>query len=186
MLLAEARDDLRARRGLVPQDPMPDRPLERLHDLEEESVGIQGEGLIQADAHHLPVPGGRVLAGGAFDRPSVRRARVRPGGDPLDAREQAETERLQRRRVDAADGPRRVPQGVGTLVCIGRGVRRAAHAPGIAHDDQHPRHEGFEAKRHRLAHAPIPSCLQSMQSIAHGSASRRSGAISRPHRSHRP
>jgi hypothetical protein len=63
VLLAELLDDLRPRRGDVPEHPPADRPLERLDDLRREPFGVQGERTVEPDPHHLPVPRGGVLAG---------------------------------------------------------------------------------------------------------------------------
>ena len=63
VLFAELLDDLRSRRGDVPEHPPADRPLEPLDDLRREPFGVQRERTVEPDAHHLPVPRGRVLAG---------------------------------------------------------------------------------------------------------------------------
>ena len=48
--------------ALLPSVVAPDAPLELVHDLGRKSVGIEGKGLVEKDARHLPVSGGRVLA----------------------------------------------------------------------------------------------------------------------------
>ncbi len=85
VLRAQPRDDLGPRGRHVPEGGQPHGRLERLHDLGREPVGVERERFVEPDPHHLPVPGGRVLArrafgGAAVARPGVggRRRRPRP------------------------------------------------------------------------------------------------------------
>ena len=81
--------------------------------------------------------------------------------------------------MEAADRARRVAERVGPFVPVRGGVGGVAHPPRIADHDEDPGHRG-------AAQPDTTFCLQSMHSIAHGSASSRSGPIGFPHRSHVP
>ena len=83
VLLAQFLDDLGAGGGLVAERAAADAALEFVHDLGREAVRIERKRLVQMDADHFPVAGGRVLAGrrqraaavGAGGRAGRRRCR---------------------------------------------------------------------------------------------------------------
>ena len=86
--------------GSLPRMRPPDGSLERLHDLRREPVRVQREWLVEPDAHHLPVPGRRVLPRGTLRRAAVSGSRLGSGRHPFDAREQPQTERLEHGHVE--------------------------------------------------------------------------------------
>jgi hypothetical protein len=121
MLLAQLLDDLRSRRGLVPEDPAAGLVHERVDHLEGEAVRVRGQRLRGDDAHQLPVPGRRVLALRALEQPPGDRGRPGLGRATLEGLDVSEPECLEVGQVEPADGARDVAQGVGALVAeLGR------------------------------------------------------------------
>ena len=100
MLLAQLLDNLGPGRRRVAEHRAPDRLLERLDDLRREALRIQGEGSLQDDAAHLPMPRGRVLARRALGEPAVGGPRRGLRRHALDRGEQAEAQPLEVRGVD--------------------------------------------------------------------------------------
>ena len=117
--------------GTLPRIAASDRRLERLDDLGREPVGIQRERLVEPDPHHLPVPGGGVLAGrharwrGRAPEPGRRR-----GATPSIVGEVPEPERL-RGSARAARRPARavLAEGVGAVVAVRRRHRARRRRP---------------------------------------------------------
>ena len=140
VLLAELLDDLRPARRDVAEHAAPGLVHERVDHLVGEPVRVGRHRLRGQDPHQLPVAGRRVLAARALDEPARdrRRARLRRAAEQrLDV---AEPERLERRQVEAADGPREVAERVRALVAeVGR-VRQLAGPDGIEHDHAGPGH----------------------------------------------
>ena len=128
-------DDPRARGRPVAEHAAADGRLERLDDLRRKAVRVGRERLLEDDAHHLPVAGGRVLAGAALEQATVGRL---GGAAPPGA-----GRRPRRGRAPpgwAARTPRfeDVPQRVRPLVAVGGRVRQLAGAAAVqhAHEDR--------------------------------------------------
>jgi hypothetical protein len=134
VLLAQLLDDLRPRGGLVPQHAAPGPVHERVDHFEREAVAVRRQCLRRDDPHHLPVARGRVLALRALHEPAGDRGRSGLRRAPFQRLDVAETERLEIREVEPADGARDVPQCVGAFVAeLGR-VGKLSRANRVQHD----------------------------------------------------
>src|SRR5207244_880329 len=80
---------------------------------------------------------------------------------PLQRLDVAETERLERRQVETADGPGDVAEGVRALVAEVGCIRQLARTDGVQNDDARARHyrglsysrgNGARTRRHRGLH----------------------------------
>ena len=134
VLVAELLDDARARGRPVAEDPPADRRLERLDDLRREPVRVGRERPLEHHPHHLPVAGGRVLAGAALDQAAVGRLPARRSERQPDDLAQAERGEVGQRHVHALE---HVPQRVRALVPVRGGVGQRAGAAAVQHAHEH-------------------------------------------------
>ena len=143
MLFPQLLDDLRARRGLVPQHATAGRVHEGVDHIVWEAMEVGGKRLGGDDPHVLPVAGRRVLALRPFHQPARNRRGARLGRAAFERFDVAETERLEARKIEPTDRSRDVAQRVRALVTVLRGVRQLAGADGIEHDDAGPGHRAI-------------------------------------------
>ena len=151
MLLAELLDDVRPRRGLVPEHAAPGPVHERVDHVVGEAVRIGRERLRRQDAHQLPVAGGRVLALRALGQPAGDGGCARLRRTALERLDVAETERLETRKVEPADRARHVAERVGTLVAVVFGVGHSPRSHGVQHDDARAGHAAILSRWIRLS-----------------------------------
>ena len=113
--------------------------LEPLDHVRREALRIGGKRVLRHHAHHLPVPGGGLLAGTERMQPPVDH-RIGRRGHALDRDDRAEPEPPERRQIEPADALGEVAEGVRTGVSVGVGVRQSADSAGIHHDHGRTRH----------------------------------------------
>ena len=178
VLLAELRDDLGARRGDVAEDPAPDRLLERLRRSRAGTrPGTAGT------ARRAGSPSSPSARSSCPCRPSARwpgRVRMPVVGarrDPFDRREVPSPS-------DARFGACRPPTARDVLPSVSAPASPYAAASGASPTPHESQTTRSTLGTNAVAHRRHRFCLQSMQSSAHGRASRRSGSIGLPHRSH--
>ena len=155
MLLAELLDDVRARRGLVPEHAAAGLVHERVDHVVREAVRIGRHRGRRDDAHQLPVAGRRVLALRPLEQPAGDRGSARLRRAALELHHVAEAERLQCGQVETSDGAGHVAERVRSLISeIGR-IGQLSRADGIEHDYARPRHVAIVRRaRGKSAHHP--------------------------------
>ena len=137
-------DRAQALRRRVAQHTAPRGLREPVDHLGREPVRVRGPSRGRGP-HQLPVPGGRVLARPARPQPPVDRRMLRRG-HALDGRHVPQSEPLERRDPEPADGLGHVGERVrpGVAVPVRVGKRAAAH--GVEHDHEgSPPHARFLA-----------------------------------------
>ncbi len=133
VLLAEFRDDLRARRGLITERRAAGPAFELRHHVGREAVGVQREWLIEMDADHLPVTGSGVFARRGERTASMGHRRGN-GRDAVERADIAESECGEVRHVEAAQaGDIAESVGAGRVVEL-RGIGHGARADAIEDD----------------------------------------------------
>jgi len=113
VLFPQVSDDVGSRGRIVAQDAHAEGLLEGCDQIGGETIRIGWEGAIHQDAHHLPVPGHRVLAAhGAFLQATEGTDRVDAGPCPLQVQGIPQTQPAQGGNLQAADGSSDVDQRV--------------------------------------------------------------------------
>ena len=139
VLVAELGDDLRARGGLVAQDAGDPGPAARTRRSARtgKPSGKRANGLLQDDAHQLPVAGDGVLAA-ATARPCAPRrpAAPAPAATPWTGTMFPRPSFARLGRCSPPQPLGDVGQGVGPLVAVGGGVGQAADADGVQDDQE--------------------------------------------------
>src|ERR1051325_1448536 len=132
MLFAELVEDDGAGGGLVAQGFAADAALVLADDLGRKAVRIGAEGIGDDEAHHLPMPGDRVLAVADLAHAAVgRRRRVTRGR----LRQRVQQAKARQGRQNGMVRLQDVAEGVGALVAeVGR-VGELTDAEGVADDD---------------------------------------------------
>ena len=92
--------------------------------------------MVHRETGQLPVAGRAVLAGGAFDQPSVRRAGIGAGPDAGHVREEAQPHGLQMGHAEAGGRAGAVAEGIRSFVAEPLRVGGLPHSQRVAHDHQ--------------------------------------------------
>ena len=139
--------------ALLPSDDASDAALEFLHHLGRKSVRVQRKRLVEVNADHLPVPGGRVFAGRGQRAASVRAGGSSAGAIPASGLMLPSPSRARfgsfRPRM-----PRDIAQRVAAgQVAVGSGVRHCADSYAIENDPDDSAKHKFEGNtRSRWRH----------------------------------
>ena len=136
VLFSELRDDLRARRRLVPQPTPPGPSRELVQELSWEPLRVGPERLGQEHAADLPMPGGRVLTLRRRKGDTVCRRRPYPGRQPGDAPTHSQSQPLQVRQPQPPHPPRNIAERVRARIAVGRLVGTRADPEPVEHDDR--------------------------------------------------
>ncbi len=126
--------------GLLPRTPRPVWFMNGSMTSSGKPCGIRRERRRRDHAHHLPVPGRRVLALRALEETAGHRRGTRLRRAALERHDVPEPEGLEVRQVEAADGAGRVAEGVRAFVSVLPCVRQLSSADGVENDDARPRH----------------------------------------------